>query len=234
MNGLTRDEGRPPRPIAQPLHDFDSDLATAIVRIRELNGGAVTDRPISQRLEYVRPIERVLLRNHRNSGRKRVMDELERYYGAAPKKYVINHRLGRLVGLSPNQVRDARRIVDTIADDPRLMPLLEKMDASGQVPTNETIARVQAGVAGGDEPVALITRHDRRRAETARMRVVRLIAGIEGYRKGLKELEVPRAVAATDDEEVRQWITALNKAIPALSKLRTQLQNGRKAQHGDG
>jgi len=76
------------------------------------------------------------------------------------------------------------------------------------------------------KPLDLSSAHNRQVANKAKERLATVVAGLDGYREGLEDFDVRRALAVAEPEEVQQWIRMLRSSAKTLRRLSGRLEKG--------
>jgi len=128
-------------------------------------------------------------------------------------------KAGHRLGVSRSSVERARRVA---ADRPDLH---EKVKA-GELSVGSAFEQTTGRALKAPRPVEVKSERQRQVAEKQRERLGTVIAGLDGYREGIEDFDVRRALAVADEEEIQQWVQMLGSSIRVLRELRTRLQQG--------
>lgn len=130
---------------------------------------------------------------------------------------------GAKVGVSRHSVERAAKLQQERPD------LLEKVK-TGETTLNAAVEEhkgknrptnggtKQKPVYGND------TERGRQVNRKASERLWKLMSGLDGYRMGLRDFDVSRAIAGATDEEIKQWERTITDSIKAFRDLRSQLR----------
>lgn len=134
-------------------------------------------------------------------------------------------KVGPAVGMSGRTYEKAKQVVEAAeTGDPVAEEAAAEMDATGKVePAHRKVTGKQLPPP---KPVEVKSKRQRQVAEKAKERLGTVIAGLDGYREGLEDFDVRRALALTDSDERKEWVRMLDGSIKALRELRTQIKNG--------
>jgi len=132
-------------------------------------------------------------------------------------------RAGERLGISRSSVERAQRVADQRPD-------LHERVRAGEISVNRafeetTGRRLRDGKPlGSPRPFDVTSPRNRLVANKARERLATAVAGLDGYREGLEDFDVRRALAVADPEEVEQWIRMLRSSAKTLRRLCGRLE----------
>lgn len=136
------------------------------------------------------------------------------------EKNASSTQAGALVGVSHATVDRAARIKREAPEE------FERVK-NGDV----TVTTAERKIRGNGKRKRLTytkdTKHGRQVTAKAAQRLSNLICSLDGYRVGLGNFDVDRALIGADAEDIKQWDRMLADSIKSFRELRSQIQKGR-------
>jgi hypothetical protein len=129
---------------------------------------------------------------------------------------------GVLVGVSGATVDRVRRVKD---EDPQAFEEI-KSGAKSPRAASDKLQR-QKAPAKTPQTFSNDTERGRNINRAASERLWKLVSGLDGYRMGLQDFNVDRAIAGATDEEVKQWDRTITDSIKSFRDLRARLREER-------
>lgn len=133
-------------------------------------------------------------------------------------------KVGAAVGMSGVTYQRAKAVV-TAAETglPEAVAIKEEMDRTGKV--KPAFDKANGQTAEPKRPAySNDTERGRQVNAKAAQRIWNLISGLEGYRLGLKDFDVDRAINGASEEDIKQWDRTLTDSIKSLRELRSRLR----------
>lgn len=136
-----------------------------------------------------------------------------------PNPHRAREDAGALVGVSGATVDRARRVKE---QDPEAFEQVKSGELSPRAASDQ-IQRKNA-----PEKKSHVFSNDTERGRQvnrkAAERLWKLVSGLDGYRMGLRDFDVSRAIAGATEEEINDWERTITDSIKAFRDLRTQLR----------
>lgn len=205
-----------------PVHVRDDlDGAVALLKAERDENIEREDFTVSEKVELGRrleELERPLAEAREKSGRPS-----EKFTEGGPKGSTRD-KVGAAVGMSGVTYQRAKAVV-TAAETglPEAVAIREEMDRTGKV--RPAFNKVNGCKNGPKRPTYS---NDTKRGQLvnakAAERVWKLISGLEGYRLGLQDFDVDRAISGASGEDIKQWDRTLTDSIKSLRELRSRLR----------
>lgn len=141
---------------------------------------------------------------------------------SAPEHKVATAEAGKKFGTSRDSVEKARALAESRPD------LSEKVKR-GEITLNAAVEENRGRPTNGrGRPATFSVDSERNRqvAEKARLRFREFVARLDGYQQSITEdpKRLERALAVTDEPEIREWLQVLKKSTKAFNQLKKALQ----------
>lgn len=139
-----------------------------------------------------------------------------------PNPHRAREDAGALVGVSGATVDRVRRVRE---EDPEAFEEIK----SGETSPRAASDKLQRQKAPNKKPHEFSNETERGRNvnRAAADRLWKVVSGLDGYRLGLRDFNVDRAITGATDEEVKQWDRTLTDSIKSLRELRSRLREER-------
>lgn len=174
---------------------------------------AVEFLPVLQEEARVRQVESG--RRHGRGMNRSASDDADLSHG----RNRSSAKAGALAGVSGPSVERAARVKREAPEE------FERVK-NGEVTVSAAERKIRSNGKRKRLTFTSDNKHGRRVMAKAAQRLSNLVAGLDGYRMGLENFDVDRALLGAGAEDIKQWDEMLGESIKAFRELRSQIKKG--------